>query len=553
MKLVIVGGVAGGASAAARARRLNETAEIIIFERGEHISFANCGLPYYIGGVITDRSKLLVQTPEAMRKRFNIDVRLKSEVVAINRQQKHVIVRESPTGREYNQPYDKLILSPGAEPIRPNISGINSANVFTLRSIGDMDAIKNVVDKQNAGRAVIIGGGYIGLEMAEMLCRRKLDVSVVELESQVFGAIDPEMASVVASELRLHGVNLLLGTSVIAIEESGQGLKVQLSSGESLNCTMVIVSIGVRPESKLAKDAGLSIGQRNGIVVDKHMQTSDPDIYAVGDAVEVEDFTTGFATLVPLAGPANRQGRIAADNIMGKSSTYYRTQGTGICKVFDLAVGMTGLNEKMLKRIGRKYEKVYIHPASHATYYPEANQMSLKLLFDPKDGKIIGAQAVGVDGIDKRIDVLAVSIRAGLTVRDLEDLELAYAPPYGSAKDPINYAGFVASNILDGYVRNCHVEDLLNIGDDKLLVDVRTPGEFEVGTICGAINIPVDQLRYRLSELPKDKELMVFCQVGLRGYVACRILSQNSFSCRNLSGGYKTYRATVNSEAEPVL
>ena len=553
MKLVIVGGVAGGASAAARARRLNETAEIIIFERGEHISFANCGLPYHIGGVITDRSKLLVQTPEAMRKRFNIDVRLKSEVVAINRQQKHVIVRESPTGREYNQPYDKLILSPGAEPIRPNISGINSANVFTLRSIGDMDAIKNVVDKQNAGRAVIIGGGYIGLEMAEMLRRRKLDVSVVELENQVFGAIDPEMASVVASELRLHGVNLLLGTSVTAIEEGGQGLKVQLSSGESLNCTMVIVSIGVRPESKLAKDAGLSIGQRNGIVVDKHMQTSDPDIYAVGDAVEVEDFTTGFATLVPLAGPANRQGRIAADNIMGKSSTYYRTQGTGICKVFDLAVGMTGLNEKMLKRIGRKYEKVYIHPASHATYYPEASQMSLKLLFDQKDGKIIGAQAVGVDGIDKRIDVLAVSIRAGLTVRDLKDLELAYAPPYGSAKDPINYAGFVASNILDGYVRNCHVEDLLNIGDDKLLVDVRTPGEFEVGTICGAINIPVDQLRDRLSELPKDKELMVFCQVGLRGYVACRILSQNSFSCRNLSGGYKTYRATVNGEAEPVL
>jgi len=553
MKLVIVGGVAGGASAAARARRLNETAEIIIFERGEHISFANCGLPYYIGGVITDRSKLLVQTPEAMRKRFNIDVRLKSEVVAINRQQKHVIVRESPTGREYNQPYDKLILSPGAEPIRPNISGINSANVFTLRSIGDMDAIKNVVDKQNAGRAVIIGGGYIGLEMAEMLRRRKLDVSVVELENQVFGAIDPEMASVVASELRLHGVNLLLGTSVTAIEESGQGLKVQLSSGESLNCTMVIVSIGVRPESKLAKDAGLSIGQRNGIVVDKHMQTSDPNIYAVGDVVEVEDFTTGFATLVPLAGPANRQGRIAADNIMGKSSTYYRTQGTGICKVFDLAVGMTGLNEKMLKRIGRKYEKVYIHPASHATYYPEASQMSLKLLFDPKDGKIIGAQAVGVDGIDKRIDVLAVSIRAGLTVRDLKDLELAYAPPYGSAKDPINYAGFVASNILDGYVRNCHVEDLLNIGDDKLLVDVRTPGEFKVGTIHGAINIPVDQLRYRLSELPKDKELMVFCQVGLRGYVACRILSQNSFSCRNLSGGYKTYQATVNGKAEPVL
>ena len=547
MKLVIVGGVAGGASAAARARRLNEASEIIIFERGEHISFANCGLPYHIGGVITDRSKLLVQTPEAMKKRFNIDVRVKSEVVAIDRKQKHVVVRELLTAREYNQPYDKLILSPGAEPVRPNISGINSANVFTLRSIEDMDKIKNVVDKQNAGKAIIIGGGYIGLEMAEMLRRRKLDVSVVELENQVFGAIDPEMASVVASELRLHGVELLLGTSVTAIEENSQGLKVQLSSGESLNCTMVIVSVGVRPESKLAKDAGLSIGQRNGIVVDKHMRTSDPDIYAVGDAVEVEDFTTGFATLIPLAGPANRQGRIVADNIMGKSSEYHKTQGTGICKVFDLAVGMTGLNEKTLKRLAVDYEKVYIHPASHATYYPGASQISLKLLFAPKDGKILGAQAVGSDGIDKRIDVLAVSIRAGLTVRDLKDLELSYAPPYSSAKDPINYAGFVASNLLDGDVRNCYAEDLFNIGNDKLLLDVRTPGEVEAGTIGGAINIPVDQLRYRLSELPKNKELMVFCQVGLRGYVACRILSQNGFSCRNLSGGYKTYRATLNN------
>ena len=554
MKLVIVGGVAGGASAAARARRLNEASEIIIFERGEHISFANCGLPYHIGGVITDRSKLLVQTPEAMKERFNIDVRVKSEVVAINRKQKHVVVRELLTAREYNQPYNKLILSPGAEPVKPNISGINSANVFTLRSMEDMDKIKNVVDKQNAGKAVIVGGGYIGLEMAEMLRRRKLDVTVVELENQVFGAIDPEMASVVASELRLHGVDLLLGTSVTAIEENSQGLKVQLSSGESLNCIMVIVSVGVRPESKLAKDAGLSIGQRKGIVVDKHMRTSDPDIYAVGDVVEVEDFTAGFATLIPLAGPANRQGRIAADNIMGKSSEYRKTQGTGICKVFDLAVGMTGLNEKTLKRLAVEYEKVYIHPASHATYYPGASQISLKLLFAPKDGKILGAQAVGSDGIDKRIDVLAVSIRAGLTVRDLKDLELSYAPPYGSAKDPINYAGFVASNILDGEVQNCYAEELLNNGNDKLLLDVRMPDEVEGGTIGEAINIPVDQLRYRLSELPKDKELIVFCQVGLRGYVACRILSQNGFSCRNLSGGYKTYRATLyNTEKNDYL
>ena len=552
MKLVIIGGVAGGASAAARARRLNEAAQITMFERGEHISFANCGLPYHIGGTIADRSKLLIQTPQAMKSRFNIDVRTKSEVIGIDRKAKEVIVRDLAQNREYRQAYDKLVLSPGAEPIRPNIPGIGSKNVFTLRSIADMDAIKAAVDKNPAGRVLIVGGGYIGLEMAEVLRGRNIEVTLAELEQQVFGPIDFEMASLVTAQLKLHGVDLRLGNSVTAIEECDSGLRVRLSSGDTVGCSLAIIAVGVRPENKLAKDAGLTIGSRGGIIVDEHMQTSDPDIYAVGDAIEVEDYVGGFASLVPLAGPANRQGRIAADNIMGQTSTYRKTQGTGICKVFDLAVGMTGLSEKTLKRLGRSYEKVYVHPASHATYYPGASQISLKLIFDPANGKLLGAQAVGSDGVDKRIDVLATAMRAEMTVRDLKDLELAYAPPYGSAKDPINYAGFVATNVLDGAVKICHVEDMLNPSERQLLVDVRMPAEVEAGTISGAINIPVDQLRSRLNELPKDKELLVFCQVGLRGYVACRILSQNGYNCRNLTGGYKTFRATVPAGSAPI-
>jgi NADPH-dependent 2,4-dienoyl-CoA reductase/sulfur reductase-like enzyme/peroxiredoxin family protein/rhodanese-related sulfurtransferase/TusA-related sulfurtransferase len=545
MKIVIIGGVAGGASAAARARRLNESAQITIFERGQHISFANCGLPYHIGGTIADRSRLLVQTPQAMKSRFNIDVYAKSEVTGIDRQKKEVVVHDLTQNREYRQPYDKLVLSPGAEPVRPDIPGINLKNVFTLRSMADMDAIKAAVDKDKTGRAVIVGGGYIGLEMAEALRNRNMKVTLVELDKQVFGPIDYEMASMVADQLRLHGVDLQLGNSVKAIEEVDSGLRVQLSSAETIDCSVVIVAIGVRPENKLAKDAGLAVGARGGIIVDEMMQTSDPDIYAVGDAVEVEDFVGGFATMIPLAGPANRQGRIAADNIMGQTKTYHKTQGTAICKVFDLAVGMTGLSEKSLKRIGKSYEKVYIHPADHATYYPGASPISLKLIFNPADGKILGAQAIGPAGVDKRIDVLATAIRAGMTVRDLADLELAYAPPYGSAKDPVNYAGFAATNVLDGLAKICHVEDVVKLNDRQLLVDVRTAGEFQMGTIGGAINIPVDQLRGRISELAKDKELLVFCQVGLRGYIACRILSQNGYNCRNLSGGYKTYQAAT--------
>jgi NADPH-dependent 2,4-dienoyl-CoA reductase/sulfur reductase-like enzyme/peroxiredoxin family protein/rhodanese-related sulfurtransferase/TusA-related sulfurtransferase len=440
-----------------------------------------------------------------------------------------------------------LILSPGAEPVRPPIPGADHKRVFTLRSLTDMDAIKAVVDagkgekSSPAMTAVVVGGGYIGLEMTEVLAHRGLAVSLVELEPQVMGPIDPEMATPLHEHLRQQGVDLCLNSSVTAIQEQDGQLGVRLSTGRLIPCGLVILAIGVRPEAKLAAEAGLTIGQRKGIVVDDHMRTSDPDIYAVGDAVEVQDLVGGFPAVIPLAGPANRQGRIAAINALGGDAVYERTQGTAICKVFDLAVGMTGLSEKALKRAGRAYEKVYVHPASHAGYYPGATQMSLKLLFDRESGKILGAQCVGVHGVDKRIDVLAVAIRAGMTVYDLEKLELAYAPPFGSAKDPVNYAGFVAANVLREEVRVCHVPDVVNPGPTQLLLDVRTTPEVQQGTIPGSIHIPIDELRGRLGELPKDKEVLAFCQVGLRGYLACRILSQNGVACRNLTGGYKTY------------
>jgi NADPH-dependent 2,4-dienoyl-CoA reductase/sulfur reductase-like enzyme/peroxiredoxin family protein/rhodanese-related sulfurtransferase/TusA-related sulfurtransferase len=555
-RIVIVGGVAGGASAAAKARRVSEDAEIVLLERGSDISFANCGLPYHVGGIIPDRTRLLVQSPQAMRRRFGVDVRTHSEVVRIDRRHKTVLVHDRAKDRQYEQPYDVLILSPGAEPVRPPIPGVDHQRVFTLRSLADMDAIKAVVDADREAKsgvpasAVVVGGGYIGLEMTEVLAHRGLAVSLVELESQVMGPIDPEMATPLHEHLRLHGVDLCLNTSVTAITDEDGRPAVRLSTGRVISCSLVIMAVGVRPEVKLAADAGLTIGQRKGIVVDDHMRTSDPDIYAVGDAVEVQDLVGGFPAVIPLAGPANRQGRIAAINALGGDATYERTQGTAICKVFDLAVGMTGLSEKALKRAGRPYEKVYVHPASHAGYYPGATQMSLKLLFEPENGKLLGAQCVGAEGVDKRIDVLAVAIRAGLTVYDLEKLELAYAPPFGSAKDPVNYAGFVAANVLRREVRLCHTADVVNPGPHQVLLDVRTAPEVQQGTIPGAIHIPLDELRSRLGELPRDKEILAFCQVGLRGYLACRILSQNGLACRNLSGGYKTYRHAMGQMSE---
>ncbi|MBM4102597.1 MAG: CoA-disulfide reductase [Planctomycetes bacterium] len=545
-KIVIIGGVAGGASAAARARRLSESAEIILLERGPHISFANCGLPYHIGGVIKERQKLLVQTPEAMKKRFNIDVRVNTEAVKIDLAQKHVVIKNRADNREYTETYDYLILSPGAEPIRPPLPGADGPNVFTLRNMADMDAIIQFIQTIKPRRAVVVGGGYIGLEMAENLIHRGIPVTLVELEKQVMSPADPEMAFPLHQELKLAGVDLRLGVSVTAIHGGGNALSVQLSSGDQIACGLAILSVGVRPDSKLAKDAGLNVGPRGAIAVNNFMQTSDPAVYAVGDTVEVEDFIGGFKTQIPLAGPANRQGRIAASHILGQKLQYKKTQGTAVCKVFNQTIAMTGLNEKTLVRQNIPYEKIYVHPADHAYYYPGASPISLKLLFDPKSGKILGAQAVGSAGVDKRIDVLAVAIRAGMTVYDLEDLELCYAPPYGSAKDPVNYAGFVAANVLRGDVKLCHAAETINLKENQLLLDVRTAGEVQAGTIPGAISIPIDELRNRVGELPKHKEILAFCQVGLRGYLACRILSQNGFNCRNLSGGYKTWTAVVS-------
>ncbi|MCF7954480.1 MAG: FAD-dependent oxidoreductase [Phycisphaerae bacterium] len=560
-RILIVGGVAGGASAAARLRRLSEDAEIILFERSGNISFANCGLPYHIGEVITDRDRLLVQTPAAMKSRFNIDVRVLTEVVSIDRDKKQVVARNLVSGEEYTEAYDKLVLSPGAAPVSPPIPGADSDRVFTLRNIEDMDAIKKVVDNENTKSAVVIGAGYIGIEMAEALVHRGIKVSLVEMLPQVFAPVDPEIAAPLADHMAMHGVDLRLNTSVTGIKDNDGTLEVELSEGAAIKAALAIMAIGARPESKLAVDAGLELGSLKGIAVNENMQTSDADIYAVGDAVEVIDFVSGKNALIPLAGPANRQGRIAADNIFGRPSTYKHTQGTAICKVFDLAVGITGQSEKALKRNERAYETIYVHPSHHAGYYPGAAQMTLKLIFDPKDGTILGAQAVGPKGIDKRIDVIAVAIRAGLKVFDLADLELSYAPPFGSAKDAVNYAGFVASNVINGDMPICHVDDILNPGENQAVLDVRTTGEFECGTIPGAINIPVDLLRDSLGDLDKSKEYLVTCAVGIRGYLATRILMHNGFKARNLTGGYKTFKAftggankeqTEMSKTEPV-
>jgi NADPH-dependent 2,4-dienoyl-CoA reductase/sulfur reductase-like enzyme/rhodanese-related sulfurtransferase len=539
-RIVIIGGVAGGASAAARARRLSESAKIVLFERGPHVSFANCGLPYHIGGDIPDRRKLLVQTPESLRSRFNLEVRVNSEVLGIDRQAKSVLVRERHTGREYREPYDALVLSPGAEPVRPPVPGADDPRVLTLRNLEDMDAIISAADSASIEHAVVVGGGYIGLEMAEAFEGRGLKVTVVERLPQVLSVADPEMVYPLQEELVRNQVELRLNASVKAFQSSGEDLEALLDDGCSIKCGLAVVAVGVRPETKLAREAGLELGPTGGIRVDDRMRTSDPSIWAVGDAVEVRDFVTGAPALIPLAGPANRQGRLAADAIFGRPGRYKDTQGTAVVKVFDLTFAMTGASEKVLAKLGRPYRKVYVHAADHATYYPGAKGITLKLLFDPADGRILGAQAVGVAGVDKRMDVLAVALRAGLTVFDLEDLELSYAPPYGSAKDLVNMAGFVAANILRGDAATWELEELATPGD-ALLLDVRMPVEFAQGTIPGAVNLPVDDLRARLQELPKDRELRVFCAVGLRGYVACRTLSQLGYRCRNLSGGYRVY------------
>jgi NADPH-dependent 2,4-dienoyl-CoA reductase/sulfur reductase-like enzyme/rhodanese-related sulfurtransferase len=543
MKLLIVGGVAGGASAAARARRLSEDAEIILFERGPDVSFANCGLPYYVGGEIAQRQKLLVVTPERMRARFNLDVRTRSSVEAIDRSAKKIRVHDLASGHEYEEAYDKLILAPGAAPLRPPISGIDLPGIYTLRNLQDVDRIKQRVD-DGVRQAVVVGAGFIGLELVENLVGREITTTVVELQDQVLPPFDKEMTTPIAEHLAAKGVSLLLGDSAEVFEQSADGLIVRLKSGRQLPAQLVILGVGVRPENKLAVEAGLEVGPRGGIRVNEHLQTSDPDIYAVGDAIEVKDFVLGVPTQVPLAGPANRQGRIAADHIFGRDARYRGTQGTAIVRVFERTAAMTGASEKALQRVGRAYRKVYVHPAHHAGYYPGAETMALKLLFAPDTGRILGAQAVGGNGVDKRIDVLAVAIQAGMTIYDLEEMELAYFPQFGSAKDPVNMAGFVAAGLLRGDHPQTDMAAILETPPEErpFLLDVRTPTEFAAGHIPNAVNIPVDELRSRLSELPRDRQITAYCQVGQRGYLATRILLQAGFKAANVGGGYKTYR-----------
>lgn len=561
-KIVIVGGVAGGASAAARARRLSEDAQIIMFERGPFVSFANCGLPYHIGGDITDRSKLLLQTPESFLARFNVDVRPLSEVVSIDRENKTVTVRlltdNTNSTQDYTESYDYLLLSPGAGPIVPPIPGIQNALTHSLRNIPDMDKIINHISINKPSHATVVGGGFIGLEMMEAFHQLGIKTTVVELADQVMTPVDKEMAGFVHQEIRDKDIDLRLGVALKSVQHNENGsantpgnkntqdsltssLTLSLSNGDTLQTDILIMAIGVKPENKLAVDAGLDIGQLGGIKTNAQLQTSDPAIYAVGDAIEEEDFITKESTLVPLAGPANRQGRMAANNMFGRNESYQGTQGTAICKVFDLAIGSTGKNEKQLIKANMPYEKIYVHTASHASYYPGAETVSFKMLFEPTSGKILGAQAVGKDGIDKRIDIMAVAQRAGMTIDQLQHVELTYAPPFGSAKDVINQAAFVAANIMAGDTKAIHFDEIDTLTDQQVLLDVRNPGELQNGFIEGAINIPVDQLRQRMNELPKDKEIIVYCQVGLRGNVAYRQLVNNGFKARNLLGGYRTY------------
>ncbi len=545
-KILIVGGVAGGASTAARLRRLDETAEIIMFEKGNYISFANCGLPYYIGETIKQRSSLLLQTPEAFNARFNVDVRTRNKVIDIDPANKRVTVERLDSDQRYDESYDVLVLSPGSTPLRPPIPGIDAPNIFTLWDIPDTDKIKSFVDERRPKRAAVIGGGFIGIEMAENLSDRGLHVTIIEKLDQVMSPLDKDMAQVIHHHLGDQGVNLLVDNGVTKFEYNNGTTTIHLESGDTVDAEIVMLSIGVRPQTELAKRAGLEMNARGGIKVDAHMLTSDPHIYAVGDAVEIEDFNTKAPTMVPLAGPANKQGRIAANNICGIDDVYQGTQGTSIAKVYDLTVANTGLNEKQLQRNGKVYKKDYhaviIHVKSHAGYYPGAIPMVLKLIFSV-DGKVLGAQGVGYVGVDKRIDVIATALRFGATVDNLTDLELAYAPPYGSAKDPVNMIGFVAQNVLTGKMDYINAREMEAIDDGKtILLDVRSAEERKMGYIDNSINIPLDDLRSRLAELDRNKEIIVYCAVGLRGYVATRLLKENGFdNVKNLLGGYTSY------------
>lgn len=552
MKTVIIGGVAGGATAAARLRRLDEKAEIVILERGPYVSYANCGLPYYIGDVITDKSKLTLQTPASFRDRFNIDVRVNNEVTAIDPENKTLTINDKKDGRTYTESYDKLILSPGAEPINPPISGIDNDRVFTLRNIPDTYRIKEYIEKSKPKSVIVVGGGYIGVEMAENLKEAGLDVTIAERSDHLIAPLDFDMAAEVHKYMREKGVKLELSRGVTAIKEADGKLTAEIDGG-LLTADMIIMSVGVRPETSLAKACGIETNSRGSILVNTRMQTNKADIYAVGDAVEVKDFISGQPAFIPLAGPANKQGRIAADNIVGIPSEYEGTQGSSILKIFDMTVATTGINEKTAASAGIDYDKTYSYSASHATYYPGSTNMSIKVLWEKESNRIIGAQIVGFNGVDKRIDVLATAIRFGAKITDLARLELSYAPPFGSAKDPVNMLGYVAENITTGKVKQFFWHDVASLPRDGsvTLLDVRTGTEVARGKIDGFMHIPLDSLRERIGEIPEGKPVYVHCHSGLRSYLACRILSGNGFECFNLAGGWRFYELVINERKVP--
>lgn len=542
-KIVVVGGVAGGASCAARLRRLDEQAEIIVLERGPHVSFANCGLPYYVGGVIQDESRLLVSTPQLLKERFNLDVRTSHEAISIDPQLRKLEVRDLASGSVYREAYDALVLAPGASPIRPPLPGIDLPGIFSLRTVPDSNLIRQWIESRNARRAVVVGGGFIGLEMAENLSHRGLDVTIIEMASQLMPPLDPEMAEFVRRRLVTHTAHVRLGDGVAGFEQRPDGaLAVHTKSGTVFETDIVILSIGVRPDTALARDAGLELGARGGIRVDDRMRTSDPNIWAVGDAVEVRNVVSGEWELVPLAGPANRQGRVAADVICGRDSRFRGVQATAVCGFFGLTVALTGATEKALRRAGiSDFETLYLHPGHHVSYYPGARPIHMKLLFRRGDGLVLGAQAVGEHGVERRIDVISMAIQMGATVFDLEEAELCYAPQYGAAKDPVNLAGMIATNVARGDVHLAPWDGIH--ADGVFCLDVREPAEVKAGAIQGAVNIPLGQLRSRLDELPRHREIWVKCHVGQRAYFACRLLAQHGFNVRLLSGGYQSYRA----------
>lgn len=554
MKVVIVGGVAGGATAAARLRRLDENAQIVMIERSGYVSYANCGLPYYIGGTITDRAKLTLQTPQSFRNRFDIDARVRQEVISIDRRARTVTVRRLDDGVEYIESYDKLILSPGARPSIPPLPGVDAERLFTLRTVEDTYRIAEFIEREQPRRATVVGAGFIGLEMAENLREHGLEVTVVQRGGHVMPIFDSDMASLLHNHLREHGVELLLEADVTGFQETAGSISTSLADGRVLKSDLVMLSIGVAPESALAREAGLELGLRGSIKVDAHMRTSDPDIYAVGDAVEVTNVVSDSPALIALAGPANKQGRIAADNICGRASEFAGSQGSSVLKLFELDAAATGLTLTAARDAGIDADAVILSPANHATYYPGAETMTLKVVFDRGDGRVLGAQAIGRGGVDKRIDVIAVAIRARMTAADLTELDLTYAPPYSSAKDPVNMAGFMIQNILEGIVDQVTWDEALRLAaedDGVALLDTRTAGENARGGIEGASHIPVNELRGRLDELPRDKRLLVFCASGLRSYVACRILSQHGFTCANIAGGYGFHAQVERGRAMP--